>query len=639
MRAVAIAVFVIALCALALLTSTNVVTLFKGSHTITSLTSNENDVSCISCHSRIAAELQNSSVHSNFKCEECHRLRQTAEGRTVEYATHNVSGVHPGRQAHAAYTPRCLDCHGGDGYYINDTGVLKHAPPAYPFNETNYGSNYSAHKSLVLKARELNISVGENEACLACHTNYSIGISYTYFWNISYSMSSWRFTSFAYNGTRKYGCTYTKSGAKHEFINTSGIDCTKCHKNIYDALVYGTNGTNENYLTHAPIEIHSGTNGWGTDNKCWNHNRYHYISAAYRATGVNTEYCIECHNVARYAKENPSSASYYSLSSVVDDTNSTKVHAAESLTCATCHEYGKTKWPSCADHEYPNNFTRYIENNYARTFQGDICMSCHEAAVHPDSGSCGNCHGQGGVVHDAYVESEPSGLVCNSEGTTCPSGPTAYFTYTPLHPTPGESVEFDASGSSGDIVSYEWEFGDGNTTTTTNPIIYHTYTSEGNYTVNLTVTDSLGFKDTYSDVVSVSAAAKQWVYQETADSITCGGTWFLSQPCSNTYDGDWNTYGMASSGKTAYVVLTYNKPAGATDAVWKVKDQSGTRNVTIPDTCWNYYADKIVLKAESDKSNAWYPKTHWYCYDGSWNEISTDNSNANVYEEGIWWYK
>jgi len=418
MRTVAIAMFIIALCALALLTSTNVVTLFKGSHTIVGLTSNENDVSCISCHSKIAAELQNSSVHSNFKCEECHRLRQTAEGRTTEYATHNASGIFPGHQAHAAYTPRCLDCHGGDGYYINDTGVLKHAPPAYPFNETDYGSDYSAHKPLVLKARELNMSVGENEACLACHTNYSIDLSHTYFWNINYIVYNWNITQFSYNGTRYYNYTVTRSGAKHEFINSADIVCVNCHHNIKEAMKTGTSGSpyGENYKTHAPVEIDA--QFWSSNN-AWGHKRYHYIPSG---ASVGTVKCLKCHNVKRYADEHPTKSSTYDLGSVTADTNSTLVHAAEALTCATCHGSGKTKkvidvlgTPGGNSYGHSNtnpDFVDLVASRYARTFDGDICMGCHEAAVHPNSGSCGYCHNF--VNNNIMIESEPSGYATNT---------------------------------------------------------------------------------------------------------------------------------------------------------------------------------------------------------------------------------
>ena len=391
-------------------------TLFSGSHSSIDISSPENDILCVSCHSKIVNELSNSSIHSDFSCEECHRLSKTSSGKLIEYAVHNASGIYPGNQSHAAYTPKCLDCHGGNGIYYNDTWIAKQAPPAKAFNELDYGSDYSAHKSFVEYSSQSGLSVGENEACIACHTNYSMKFEYNYFWNISYSMSGWVINSFSYNGTRNYVVNYQKTGAKHEFLNKTDIECTKCHENIYEALVNGTsNPDNEDYLTHAPIEINHGTDLYAWDIKnCWGNYRYHYISPGYREEDVKTNYCIECHNIAWYSEEFPSSAIYYDLSGVVDDTNSSYVHAAEIVSCATCHGNGKTKWASCADHE-AKNFVNYVASNYPRNANGDICMSCHEAAVHPDDTPCSsNCHSQGGLVDYAYVYSEPSGYVINS---------------------------------------------------------------------------------------------------------------------------------------------------------------------------------------------------------------------------------
>jgi len=58
-------------------------------------------------------------------------------------------------------------------------------------------------------------------------------------------------------------------------------------------------------------------------------------------------------------------------------------------------------------------FVDDVASNYARTFNGDICMGCHEAAVHPDGqGQCSRCHKNGNA--NVYIESEPSGYCTNS---------------------------------------------------------------------------------------------------------------------------------------------------------------------------------------------------------------------------------
>lgn len=51
------------------------------------------------------------------------------------------------------------------------------------------------------------------------------------------------------------------------------------------------------------------------------------------------------------------------------------------------------------------------------------------------------------------------------------------------------SVSFDASGSTGTGLTYEWDFGDGTTSTEVSPS--HTYTKVGNYIVTLKVTDGI----------------------------------------------------------------------------------------------------------------------------------------------------
>lgn len=81
--------------------------------------------------------------------------------------------------------------------------------------------------------------------------------------------------------------------------------------------------------------------------------------------------------------------------------------------------------------------------------------------------------------------------------TACPR-PYATFTVSNIYPKVGEEVIFDASASDGrdghEIVKYEWDFGDGTTRTTTNPVVKHTFTKEGDYIVRLIVENDCGSK-------------------------------------------------------------------------------------------------------------------------------------------------
>jgi hypothetical protein len=98
---------------------------------------------------------------------------------------------------------------------------------------------------------------------------------------------------------------------------------------------------------------------------------------------------------------------------------------------------------------------------------------------------------------DGYFDDSPS-LKIVYEATLEPEPPVASFTYSsPLSIQVNDSIAFDASGSSdadGTIVSYIWDFGDGETSSSPNPT--HAYSQEGSYSVTLTVTDDDGLTDT-----------------------------------------------------------------------------------------------------------------------------------------------
>ena len=85
--------------------------------------------------------------------------------------------------------------------------------------------------------------------------------------------------------------------------------------------------------------------------------------------------------------------------------------------------------------------------------------------------------------------------------------PVANFTYSPKVPIVNESITFDASLSydkDGYIVKYKWDFGDGNITETTEPVIIHSYISAGKYIVRLNVTDDRGAENTTVKIINVS---------------------------------------------------------------------------------------------------------------------------------------
>jgi len=105
---------------------------------------------------------------------------------------------------------------------------------------------------------------------------------------------------------------------------------------------------------------------------------------------------------------------------------------------------------------------------------------------------------------------------------TCPSpkaqtcqqanqAPSAFFVYTPQNPQAGDLIIFNAASSSdpnpnGQIISYQWNFGDNTTSSIATATTTHTYSQTGNYSVSLIVFDNQNASSTAtSTTISISA--------------------------------------------------------------------------------------------------------------------------------------
>ncbi len=125
----------------------------------------------------------------------------------------------------------------------------------------------------------------------------------------------------------------------------------------------------------------------------------------------------------------------------------------------------------------------------------------------------------------------------NSTKTVLNRPPEAMFTDSAAIVLTGESITFDASPSSdpdGSIVKYYWDFGDG--TTTTGVFAEHAYTSEGVYTVILTVKDDDGSTDTATSDKTVLNRGPVATFTNSPKTVYSGGTVVFD--ASSSYDPD-----------------------------------------------------------------------------------------------------
>ena len=76
--------------------------------------------------------------------------------------------------------------------------------------------------------------------------------------------------------------------------------------------------------------------------------------------------------------------------------------------------------------------------------------------------------------------------------------PTSSYTYSAV----GLTVSF-TNTSAGNITSYSWNFGDGNTSTVVNPV--HVFTADGTYTIILHIETTEGCTADYAQVITISA--------------------------------------------------------------------------------------------------------------------------------------
>jgi PKD repeat protein len=233
-----------------------------------------------------------------------------------------------------------------------------------------------------------------------------------------------------------------------------------------------------------------------------------------------------------------------------------------------------------------------------------------------------------------------------AEGIPFPGkNPASYFAYTvrnlppvavtdgPYFGNPGETVRFDGSGSydpDGSIISYEWDFGDGNTADAM--ISQHSYSLPGEYTVTLSVTDDSGAADTASGSVRINSPpfadgtfSEAYVSDRYTPVLLHCDRSFDSDGYIALYEWDFDADGVFdwSSASPDIVERTYSE-AGFHFAILRVTDNDGASATTSVSV-------KIVYLMDDFNDNVlntskWSP----YVYANIYNPVPT---TVNKYEE------
>ncbi len=118
------------------------------------------------------------------------------------------------------------------------------------------------------------------------------------------------------------------------------------------------------------------------------------------------------------------------------------------------------------------------------------------------------------------------------------SGPVARFEVTPVVIYAGEKVTFDGAASSSgySIVTYTWEFGDGETTSGQQAT--HTYAEPGRYWVTLEVEDATGSTARVSEEIVVYLRSGTEIFYEDFSSGSQSLTkWVLDPTWASTQEG------------------------------------------------------------------------------------------------------
>ena len=226
---------------------------------------------------------------------------------------------------------------------------------------------------------------------------------------------------------------------------------------------------------------------------------------------------------------------------------------------------------------------------------------------------------------------------------TLPSGqpPVASFTYSPGNPMVGGNIVFDASASydaDGNIVNYNWDFGDGATASANVPEYPHVYQTPAKYTVTCTATDNDGLQS--SNTIELDLTL------EVGDLLLC-------RSHGSPVPGEWTHVGIYIGGSMliearpegvhVYPLSDWNWPNQTYVMALGVRADTSTRESAVA-FAWNqvnkpYDLWSILMNTKQANGDSWYcSELAWAAYlSASGEQINLDyDESGAVSPDDIW---
>ena len=210
----------------------------------------------------------------------------------------------------------------------------------------------------------------------------------------------------------------------------------------------------------------------------------------------------------------------------------------------------------------------------------------------------------------AYSSFSGLSLTASYSGGAGNAAPSASFTSSVSNLT--ASFTDHSTDSDGTIASRSWAFGDGGTSSSTNPS--HTYASAGTYTVTLTVTDNDGASDSASASVTVTSTPTNTPptanFTSSTNDLTASFTSTSSDPDGSIVSyawsfGDGGTSTSQNPSHTYAAAGTYSVSLTVTDNGGATGSKSANVTVTAPPTGNGELVNGQTVTGLSGATGAW----------------------------------